>query len=398
MHRPDAARATPPVLPVSVVVSQARLLDRAQRGVAAGSAARSGHSRAASGHCYFEPQGRAPRSGASCSGSRRSTSTSRCATALASKCAPRRRSTRRAVNSSSTCASGWPGSVRCTSDCARLKAKPGPPAGSPPGAASERCRRIRAVAMVTSPRAAALRDVLSGHAGAALARGAHRRLSRVGAGTEAAAEIAQAIRVANARAEVDVLIVTVARQSRGPGAFNEAPVARTRGVRLDATHRVGRGPRDGLHDLRLHRRRPRPHAHRRRFAGGGRPRRRWRHRRRKAHSRVVPGQRAIRMVIAPSDSMPRAVPRPDRPAGPARGELAPAARCARVGLERASQRLARYPVDACASCARRCPPRSKLSRLADAWQRLGARGLRARPSACRRTRPEPLAVSIRRQC
>jgi exodeoxyribonuclease VII large subunit len=84
----------------------------------------------------------------------------------------------------------------------------------------------RAVGIVTSPRAAALRDVLTT---------LRRRWPSLPVviyptpvqGTEAAAEIARAIRTANARAEVDVLIV-----ARGGGSiedlwsFNEEAVAR----------------------------------------------------------------------------------------------------------------------------------------------------------------------------
>jgi exodeoxyribonuclease VII large subunit len=84
----------------------------------------------------------------------------------------------------------------------------------------------RAVGIVTSPRAAALRDVLTT---------LRRRWPSLRVviyptpvqGTEAAAEIARAIRTANARAEVDVLIV-----ARGGGSiedlwsFNEEAVAR----------------------------------------------------------------------------------------------------------------------------------------------------------------------------
>jgi len=87
-------------------------------------------------------------------------------------------------------------------------------------------RFARAVGIVTSPRAAALRDVLT-----TLARRwpAMRVILYPASvqGTEAAAEIARAIRVANERAEVDVLIV-----ARGGGsiedlwAFNEEAVAR----------------------------------------------------------------------------------------------------------------------------------------------------------------------------
>jgi exodeoxyribonuclease VII large subunit len=84
----------------------------------------------------------------------------------------------------------------------------------------------RAVGIVTSPRAAALRDVLTT---------LRRRWPSLRVviyptpvqGTEAAAEIARAIRTANARAEVDVLVV-----ARGGGSiedlwsFNEEAVAR----------------------------------------------------------------------------------------------------------------------------------------------------------------------------
>lgn len=84
----------------------------------------------------------------------------------------------------------------------------------------------RAVGLVTSPRAAALRDILTTLA---------RRWPSLPVvlypasvqGSGASAEIAQAIRLANERAEVDVLIV-----ARGGGsiedlwAFNEEPVAR----------------------------------------------------------------------------------------------------------------------------------------------------------------------------
>src|SRR5262249_33703760 len=84
----------------------------------------------------------------------------------------------------------------------------------------------RAIGIVTSPRAAALRDILTTLA----RRWASPRIVLYPAsvqGSEAAGDIARAIRIANARAEVDVLIV-----ARGGGsiedlwAFNEEPVAR----------------------------------------------------------------------------------------------------------------------------------------------------------------------------
>ena len=80
---------------------------------------------------------------------------------------------------------------------------------------------------MTSPRAAALRDLLTTLAQAVAARSRSSSIPTAVQGDGAAAEIAHAIRTANARAEVDVLIV-----ARGGGsiedlwAFNEEAVAR----------------------------------------------------------------------------------------------------------------------------------------------------------------------------
>ena len=110
-----------------------------------------------------------------------------------------------------------------------------------------------------------------GHTAPALARSRRHLYPARVQGEGAAAEIAEAI-ARQRRAEVDVLIV-----GRGGGsledlwAFNEEVVARAR-LRLRDAGRFRRRPRDRLHDLRFRRRRARAHAHRRRDARGPRSR------------------------------------------------------------------------------------------------------------------------------
>ncbi len=124
----------------------------------------------------------------------------------------------------------------------------------------------RAVGIVTSLRAAALSDVLTTLARSMPSLAVILYPASVQGGG-AAAEIAAAIAVANARAEVDVLIVC-----RGGGsiedlwAFNEE-VRRAGGARLAPSGRERGGARDRFHDLRLCRRRERADADRRRGAG-----------------------------------------------------------------------------------------------------------------------------------
>ena len=129
----------------------------------------------------------------------------------------------------------------------------------------------RAVGVVTSLRAAALRDVLTT---------LRRRWPALPVivyptavqGDGAAAEIAQAIRTANARAEVDVLIVGARRRlDRGPVGVQRGG-RRAGGLRVGASGRLGRRPRDRLHHLRLRRRRARGDADRGGRAGDPRPR------------------------------------------------------------------------------------------------------------------------------
>lgn len=229
--RPDdvAVRrgATPVVIPVSTLVAQARLLVERSLGLAWVSGEISGFSRATSGHCYFNlKDGQAQ---------------VRCVMyRLRAQHVdfPLRDGLHVEVRATPTIYEAR-GEFQLNVDALRLEGV---------GALYERFARLkarleaagwfaearkrplpahpRAVGIVTSPRAAALRDIL-----ATLAR----RWPSMPVilypaavqGAGAASEIAQAIRIANERAEVDVLIV-----ARGGGsiedlwAFNEEPVAR----------------------------------------------------------------------------------------------------------------------------------------------------------------------------
>ena len=221
-----ASAAGQAVLPVSLLVSSVRLLVERHLGLMWVSGEISNFTRAASGHCYFNLKD---------------------ATAQA-RCVMFRQ---RAQNVAFALRDGLAVEVRATPSIyeargefqlnvenvrlagvgalyerfAQLKAKLEAAGGSPPNA-SARCRPTRAtIGVVTSPQAAALRDILTT---------LHRRWPAARVilyptavqGSGAAAEIAEAIRVANARAEADVLIV-----ARGGGsiedlwAFNEEAVA-----------------------------------------------------------------------------------------------------------------------------------------------------------------------------
>jgi exodeoxyribonuclease VII large subunit len=216
-----------PVIPVSVLVSQARLLLERQLGLAWIAGEISNFSRAASGHCYFNLKD--------------AQAQVRCVLfrlraqhvdfALKDGLRVEVRATPTIYDAK--------GEFQLTVDSVRL-------AGV--GALYERFARLkarleadgwfaasrkralprfpRAVGIVTSPRAAALRDILTTLA----RRWPAVRIVLYPAsvqGGEAAGDIARAIRLANDRAEVDVLIV-----ARGGGsiedlwAFNEEPVAR----------------------------------------------------------------------------------------------------------------------------------------------------------------------------
>ena len=183
----------------------------------------------------------------------------------------------------------------------------------------------RAVGIVTSRHAAALRDVLTT---------LDRRLPSLPVilypapvqGSDAAASIAAAIATANARAEVDVLIVC-----RGGGsiedlwAFNELAVAK-RGIRVEASVGQRRRSRNRLHDLRFRRRRARTDADR---GGGTRRSRPQRAPRASAGDRaaLAPLDRA-RARIAHATARPRLAPAgPPRraTAGPGAGHFGPRA-------------------------------------------------------------------------
>ncbi len=225
--RTAAAPTRDPVLSVSVLVAQARLAVERALGLAWVSGEISGFTRAASGHCYFNLKD--------------AQAQVRCVLYRA-----------RAQQVDFTLRDGLHVEVRATPtiyevrgefqlsvDVVRLAgigalyerfAQQKARLEAAGWFAAERKRPLpaypRAVGIVTSPRAAALRDIV-----ATLARRwpALRIVLYPASvqGAAAAAEIAGAIAVANERAEVDVLIVT-----RGGGsiedlwAFNEEPVAR----------------------------------------------------------------------------------------------------------------------------------------------------------------------------
>ncbi len=221
------ARPQPPVIPVSVLVSQARLLLERQLGLAWISGEISGFNRAASEHCYFNLKD--------------AQAQVRCVLfRLRAQHVdfPLRDGLRVEVRATPTIYDAK-GEFQLTVDSvrqagmgalyerfARLKAK----LEADGWFAASRKRALprfpRAVGIVTSPRAAALRDVLT----TLSRRWPALRIVLYPAsvqGSEAAGDIARAIRIANARGEVDVLIV-----ARGGGsiedlwAFNEEPVAR----------------------------------------------------------------------------------------------------------------------------------------------------------------------------
>ncbi len=225
--RPAMRTANPAVIPVSALVARARLLVERSLGLAWVSGEISGFSRAASGHCYFSLKDAQAQV----------------------RCVMYRL---RAQHVEFALRDGLHVEVRATPTIyeargefqlavdamrlagvgalyerfARLKAR----LEAAGWFASARKRPLpaypRAVGLVTSPRAAALRDVLTTLA----RRWPSLRIVLYPAtvqGSSAAGEIAQAIAIANERAEVDVLIV-----ARGGGsiedlwAFNEEPVAR----------------------------------------------------------------------------------------------------------------------------------------------------------------------------
>jgi len=220
-------RPAQPVIPVSVLVAQARLLLERQLGLAWISGEISNFSRAGSGHCYFNlKDGQAQ---------------VRCVLfRLRAQHVdfPLRDGMRVEVRATPTIYDAK-GEFQLTVDSvrqagvgvlyerfARLKAR----LEADGWFAASRKRALpkypRAIGIVTSPRAAALRDILTTLA----RRWPSLRIVLYPAsvqGSEAAGDIARAIRIANARAEVEVLIV-----ARGGGsiedlwAFNEEPVAR----------------------------------------------------------------------------------------------------------------------------------------------------------------------------
>jgi len=225
--RRPVARQAAPVIPVSVLVAQARLLLERQLGLAWIAGEISGFSRATSGHCYFNLKD--------------AQAQVRCVLfrlraqhvdfALRDGMSVEVRATPTIYDAK--------GEFQLTVDSvrqagvgalyerfAKLKAR----LEADGWFAASRKRALprfpRAVGIVTSPRAAALRDVLTTLAKRWPATPLILYPASV-QGTEAAGEIARAIRVANERAEVDVLIV-----ARGGGsiedlwAFNEEAVAR----------------------------------------------------------------------------------------------------------------------------------------------------------------------------
>ena len=199
---PRRRAPAPPVLPVSLLVSSARLLARAPPRRSPGSAARSpDFTRAASGHCLLHAEGRARRR-CSCVLFRQQGAArrrSRCATACASRCA--RTPTiyeARGEFQLNVDAVRLAGLGALYERFARLKAK----LEAAGWFDAERKRALpaypRAVGIVTSPRAAALRDVLT-----TLARrwpaAARDRLSDAGAGRRRGRPRSRAaIRIANA--------------------------------------------------------------------------------------------------------------------------------------------------------------------------------------------------------
>ena len=253
--------------------------------------------------------------------------------------------------------------------------------------AAERKRALpaypRAIGIVTSPRAAALRDILT-----TLARRwpAARIILYPAAvqGNGAAAEIAQAIRVANARAEVDVLIV-----GRGGGsiedlwAFNEEIVARAVFASvLPIVSGVGHETDFTICDFVADVRAPTPTA---------------------AAALVVPDRAALgaprgQRSLAALDARRRACARATRPATRSRGAPAGAPRGAarqqrrarprswragsHVGARAAArdarcQRRGSHGRRCCASCARRCRRR----RARATARRVAAPGRRTRSRA-----------------
>jgi exodeoxyribonuclease VII large subunit len=221
------ARAAPPVLPVSALVSNARVVLERQLGLVWVSGEISGFSRAASGHCYFSLKD--AHAQVRCVMFR--LRAQHVAFPLKDGLSVEVRATPSIYEAK--------GEFQLTVDNVRL-------AGV--GALYERFARLktrleaagwfaaerkrplpsypRAIGIVTSPRAAALRDILTTlrRRWPALRVIVYPALVQ---GGEAAGEIARAIRIANERAEVDVLVV-----ARGGGsiedlwAFNEEAVAR----------------------------------------------------------------------------------------------------------------------------------------------------------------------------
>ena len=342
------------------------------------------------------------RCAASSSATRRSSPISRSRTACRSKCGPRRRSTRRAANSSSTSRRcGWRDWARSTSSLRGSR-----PASTPPGwFAAERKRALppypRAVGIVTSTRAAALSDLLTT---------LRRRWPALAViiyptavqGAGAAAEIAGAIRIANERAEVDVLIV-----ARGGGsiedlwAFNEEVVAQAvHASALPVVSAVGHETDFTICDFVADVRAPTPTG---------------------AATLVAPDRHAALRDLARLAARWRRAQermqetRMQRVDGLARRLVHPAARLAQQRrdaqalaqrLTRAMRQRARAPPDR-ARCARApagLAPASAAA-AAGAARRGGGRaaagaagGAGARPRAARRTGAEPRRTSIRRRC
>jgi exodeoxyribonuclease VII large subunit len=373
--RPDLARVLPPVLPVSVVVSQARLLIERSLGVAWVSGEISNFSRAASGHCYFDLKD--ARAQVRCVMFRLKAQhvdfTLRNGLGVEVRATPSIYEARGEfqLNVDSIRLAGIGALYE---RFARLKAK----LEAAGWFAAERKRTLptypRAVGIVTSPRAAALRDVLTMLA---------RRWPAVRVvvypasvqGTEASAEIAQAIRVANARAEVDVLIVT-----RGGGsledlwAFNEAPVARAVFASiLPVVSAVGHETDFTICDFVADVRAPTPTAAASLVVAD---------RAALAH-RVARLTRALTRASAHTigDSAQRldhATRRLVHPAarivqqGVRAQELARRlARCARAGLETRDANVRSLSSRCLRELRAPLPAATKLARLADAWQRLG---------------------------